>query len=111
MTDEGRAATSVRKGMGEAGSGRSSLAAGRVRVGRGVGVSVTVGVSRVAMARGSRVGNCASAGAAVAVIFGGLSRKLIVETGSLVPVLVLLGVAVLVLSRLISNYHRTRATE
>jgi anti-sigma factor RsiW len=51
------------------------------------------------------------AGAAVAVIFGVLSRKLIVETGSLVPLLVLLGVAILVLSRLISDYHRTGATE
>lgn len=51
------------------------------------------------------------AGAAVAVIFGVLSRKLIVETGSLVPLLVLLGVAVLILSRLISDYHRTGATE
>jgi len=50
-------------------------------------------------------------GAAVAVIFGVLSRKLIVETGSLVPLLVLLGVAILVLSRLISDYHRTGATE
>ena len=51
------------------------------------------------------------AGAAVAVIFGVLSRKLIVETGSLVPLLVLLAVAVLILSRLISDYHRTGATE
>lgn len=51
------------------------------------------------------------AGAAVAVVFGGLSRKFIVESGSLVPLLVLLIVAVLILSRLISNYHRTGATE
>ena len=51
------------------------------------------------------------AGAAVAVIFGVLRRKLIVETGSLIPLLVRLVVAVLILSRLISNYHRTRATE
>ena len=51
------------------------------------------------------------AGATVAVIFGVLSRKLIVETGSLLPLLVLLLVAVLILSRLISNYHRTGATE
>lgn len=50
-------------------------------------------------------------GAAVAVIFGVLSRKLIVETGSLIPLLVLLGVAILILSRLISDYHRTGATE
>ena len=51
------------------------------------------------------------AGAAVAVVFGVLSRKLIVESGSLVPLLVLLIVAVLILSRLISDYHRTGATE
>jgi anti-sigma factor RsiW len=51
------------------------------------------------------------AGAAVAVVFGGLSRKLIVETGSWVPLLVLLIVAILILSRLISNYHRLGATE
>ena len=51
------------------------------------------------------------AGATVAVVFGVLSRKLIVESGSLVPLLVLLVVAVLVLSRLISDYHRTGATE
>jgi len=51
------------------------------------------------------------AAAAVAVIFRVLSRKLIVETGSLVPLLLLLAVAILILSRLISNYHRTGATE
>lgn len=52
------------------------------------------------------------AGAAVAVIVGVLSRKLIVETGSLVPLLVLLAFAILILSRLISDYHhRTGATE
>ena len=51
------------------------------------------------------------AGAAVAVVFGVLSRKVIVESGSLVPLLVLLIVAVLILSRLISDYHRTGATE
>ena len=51
------------------------------------------------------------AGATVAVVFGVLSRKLIVESGSLVPLVVLLVVAVLILSRMISNYHRTGATE
>ena len=51
------------------------------------------------------------AAAAVAVIFRVLSRKLIVETGSLVPLLLLLAVAILILSRLISDYHRTGATE
>jgi len=51
------------------------------------------------------------AGATVAVLFGVLSRKLIVETGSWVPLLVLLIVAIPILSRLISDYHRTGATE
>lgn len=51
------------------------------------------------------------AGATLAVVFGVVSRKLIVETGSLIPLVVLLVVAVLILSRLISNYHRTGATE
>lgn len=49
--------------------------------------------------------------AGLAVIFRGLSRKMIVETGSLGPVLVLLAFAVLILSRLIAKYHRTGATE
>jgi Predicted transmembrane transcriptional regulator (anti-sigma factor) len=49
--------------------------------------------------------------AGLAVIFRVLSRKIIVETGSLGPVLVLLAFAVLILSRLIANYHRTGATE
>lgn len=51
------------------------------------------------------------AGATLAVVFGVVSRKLIVESGSLIPLVVLLVVAVLILSRLISNYHRTSATE
>lgn len=51
------------------------------------------------------------AGATVAVVLGALSRKVIVETGSWVPVLVLLVIAILILSRLISDYHRTGATE
>ena len=49
--------------------------------------------------------------AGLAVIFRVLSRKVIVESGSLGPVLVLLAVAILLLSRLISHYHRTGATE
>jgi hypothetical protein len=49
--------------------------------------------------------------AGLAVIFRVLSRKIIVESGSLGPVVVLLAVAILILSRLISNYHRTSATE
>ena len=51
------------------------------------------------------------AGSAIAVVFGVLSRKLIVETGSAIPLVVLLVVAVLILTRLISRYHRTGATE
>jgi hypothetical protein len=49
--------------------------------------------------------------AGLAVIFRVLSRKIIVESGSLGTVLVLLAVAILILSRLIHNYHRTSATE
>ena len=49
--------------------------------------------------------------AALSVIVRVLGRKLIIESGSLGPVLVLLVVAILILSRLISNYHRTSATE
>lgn len=49
--------------------------------------------------------------AGLVVIFRVLSRKIIVESGSLGPVLVLLAVAILILSRLIHNYHRTSATE
>lgn len=49
--------------------------------------------------------------AGFAVIFRVLSRKLIIESGSLAPLLVLLAVAVLILSRLLANYHRTGATE
>jgi predicted anti-sigma-YlaC factor YlaD len=49
--------------------------------------------------------------AGLAIIFRVLSRKIIIESGSLVPVLLLLAFAILILSRLISNYHRTGATE
>ena len=49
--------------------------------------------------------------AGLAVIFRVLSRKLIIESGSLGPMLVFLAVAVLVLTRLISKYHRAGATE
>jgi anti-sigma factor RsiW len=49
--------------------------------------------------------------AGLSVIFRVLSRKLIIESGSLAPLLVLLAVAVLILSRLLANYHRTGATE
>ena len=46
-----------------------------------------------------------------AVVFRVLSKKVIIETGSLGPLVGLLALAILILSRLISNYHRTRATE
>jgi anti-sigma factor RsiW len=49
--------------------------------------------------------------AGFAVIFRVLSRKLIIESGSVAPLLVLLAVAVLILSRLLVNYRRTGATE
>ena len=49
--------------------------------------------------------------AGLVVIFRVASRKFIIETGSLWPMLVLLAFAVLILSRLISNYHRSGATE
>jgi anti-sigma factor RsiW len=49
--------------------------------------------------------------AGLVVIFRVVSRKFIIETGSLWPMLVLLAFGVLVLSRLISNYHRSGATE
>jgi anti-sigma factor RsiW len=49
--------------------------------------------------------------AGLVVIFRVVSRKFIIETGSLFPMLVLLAFGVLILSRLISNYHRSGATE
>ena len=49
--------------------------------------------------------------AGLVVIFRVVSRKFIIETGSLWPMLILLAFGVLILSRLISNYHRSGATE
>jgi len=49
--------------------------------------------------------------AGFAVVVRVLSRKAIIESGSLGPLVVLLALAVLILTRLISNYHRTGATE
>jgi anti-sigma factor RsiW len=49
--------------------------------------------------------------ASVAVIFRVLSRKLIVESSSFGLLLVLLALAVLLLSLMISRYHRMGATE
>jgi anti-sigma factor RsiW len=45
------------------------------------------------------------------VVFRVLSKKAIIESGSLGPLVGLLALAILILSRLISNYHRSRATE
>jgi anti-sigma factor RsiW len=49
--------------------------------------------------------------AGLAVIFRVLSRKVVIESGSLGPVVVLLAVAILLLTRLLSKFHRTSATE
>jgi anti-sigma factor RsiW len=49
--------------------------------------------------------------ASVAVIFRVLNRKLIVESSSLGFLLVLLALAIFLLSRMISRYHRLGATE
>lgn len=49
--------------------------------------------------------------AGLAVIFRVLSRKIIVESGSLGPVLIVLALAIIILSRLIAHYHRASATE
>lgn len=49
--------------------------------------------------------------AGLVVISRVLGRKIVVESGSLGVLLVVLAAGVLILSRLISNYHRTGATE
>jgi anti-sigma factor RsiW len=49
--------------------------------------------------------------AGVVVVVRVLSRKVIIETGSLWPMLAVLAFGVLILSRLIFKYHRTGATE
>jgi anti-sigma factor RsiW len=49
--------------------------------------------------------------AGLVIIFRVVSRKYIIETGSLWPMLVLLAFGVFILSRLISHYHRSGATE
>jgi len=51
------------------------------------------------------------AGAGLAVILRVLSRKILVEPALLAVVVLLLAFAILILSRLISNYHRSGATE
>ena len=49
--------------------------------------------------------------AGFAVVFRVVSKKVIVESGSVGPLAGLLALAIFLLSRLISNYHRTSATE
>lgn len=49
--------------------------------------------------------------AGLVVISRVLGHKIVVESGSLGVVLVVLAVAILILTRLISNYHRAGATE
>jgi len=49
--------------------------------------------------------------AGFAVVFRVLSKKAIIETGSLGPLVALLALAIPILSRLIAKYHRSRATE
>lgn len=49
--------------------------------------------------------------AGLAVISRVLSRKIIVESGSLGPMIVVLALAIVLLTRLLSKYHRTSATE
>ena len=48
--------------------------------------------------------------AGFAVVFRVLSKKAIIETGSLGPLVALLALAIPILSRLIAKYHRSRAT-
>lgn len=49
--------------------------------------------------------------AGFAVVVRVLSKKVIVDSGSAGPLVVLLALAILILTRLISKYHRTSATE
>jgi len=51
------------------------------------------------------------AAASVAVISKVLSRKFVIESGSLGLLVVFLGLALLLLSRLIASYHRASAVE
>jgi fructose-1,6-bisphosphatase/inositol monophosphatase family enzyme len=51
------------------------------------------------------------AAAGLVIVIRVLGRRTILETGSLWPMLVLLAFGVLILSRLIFNYHRSGATE
>jgi predicted anti-sigma-YlaC factor YlaD len=71
------------------------------------GKSVSTVVGLVSFAAGAIYDTAAG----LAIIFRVLSRKIIIESGSLGPLVVLLALAILLLSRLLSNYHRTSATE
>src|ERR1044072_4638770 len=56
-------------------------------------------------------GSAYDALAGFVVVVRVLSKKAIIESGSLGPLVGLLALAILILARLISNYHRTRTTE
>ena len=56
-------------------------------------------------------GSAYDAVAGFTVVVRVLSKKAIIESDLLGPLVGLLALAILILSRLISNYHRTRATE
>jgi len=73
-----------------------------------VGKGFFAAVWRVAGFVGSAIYDTA---ASINVVIRVVTRKVIVESVSIVPLMLVLGLAVLLLSRLISNYHRTGATE
>jgi anti-sigma factor RsiW len=50
-------------------------------------------------------------GVSITVVMRVVARRVLVETDSLVALMLVLALAVFLLSRLISNYHRTGATE
>jgi anti-sigma factor RsiW len=68
-------------------------------------------VSKIFAVLGLLASTIYDAVAGLVVIVRVLGRRVIVETGSLWPMLALLAFGVLILSRLISNYHRSGATE
>ncbi|HJY27704.1 MAG TPA: hypothetical protein VJ306_06670 [Pyrinomonadaceae bacterium] len=68
-------------------------------------------VSKIFAVLGLLASTVYDAATGLVVVIRFLGRRVIVETGSLWPVLGLLAFGVLILSRLISNYHRSGATE
>ncbi len=68
-------------------------------------------VTRVAGVGGFLLSVVYDAAAGVIVIFRAVGRKIVDETGSLATMVAVLAVGVVVLSRLISHYHRPGATE